>query len=114
LLSPTERTLRARLAAHSMHAAHDPKETTAAARAASLVRFENQVDPDRALPEAERQRRAESARRAHFAKMAFKSAKARATKKGRVRSTGRAPTSSSSVVEAPGGTDVAIIGSAQL
>jgi hypothetical protein len=35
-LSPAERSLRARLAAHSMHARHDPRETTTAARAAFL------------------------------------------------------------------------------
>jgi hypothetical protein len=43
-----------------------------------MARFVDQVDPDRVLPEAERQRRAEAARRAHMAQLAFRSAKARA------------------------------------
>ena len=45
-LSPAERSLRARLAAHSMHARHDARETTTAGRAAFLSRFEAEVDPD--------------------------------------------------------------------
>ena len=63
-LSPTERSLRARLAAHSMHARHDARETTTAARAAFLGRFEAEVDPDGLLSPEERRRRAEHARRA--------------------------------------------------
>ena len=50
------------------------------ARAAFLNKFEDQVDPDRVLPEAERLRRAESARKAHFARLALASARARAKK----------------------------------
>ncbi|MDQ3662690.1 MAG: hypothetical protein M3454_16870 [Actinomycetota bacterium] len=41
------------------------------------ARFENEVDPDRVLPEAERQRRAESARKAHLSRMAYRSSVAR-------------------------------------
>jgi len=76
-LAPAERTLRARLAAHTMHSRHDPRETTKAARAASLARFERQVDPDGILDAAERARRAEHAKRAFFTGMALKSAQAR-------------------------------------
>src|SRR6266498_1966319 len=75
-LSPAERTLRARLAAHTMHAQHDARETTAAARAAFLARFEAEVDPDGALPPEERRRRAEHARSAYFTRLAFERAKA--------------------------------------
>ena len=39
-LSPAERSLRARLAAHAMHGQHDARATTANARAAFLARFE--------------------------------------------------------------------------
>jgi hypothetical protein len=76
-LSPAERSLRARLAAHSMHARHDPQETTTAARAAFLARFEAEVDPDGILSPEERRRRAEHARRAYFTRLALASAKAR-------------------------------------
>ena len=76
-LSPSERTLRARIAAYSKHAKHDPRESTAPARAAALARFEDEVDPNRELPEAERARRAEAARKAYFTRLAFKSAQAR-------------------------------------
>jgi hypothetical protein len=75
-LSPAERTLRARLAAHTMHSKHDARETTAAARAAFLARFEAEVDPEGTLHPDERQRRAEQARSAYFTRLAFQRAKA--------------------------------------
>jgi hypothetical protein len=76
-LSPAERSLRARLAAHAMHAQHDARATTAKARAAFLLRFERQADPEGLLPPAERQRRAQQLRSAYFAQLALASAKAR-------------------------------------
>ena len=76
-LTPSERSMRARLAAHKMHAAHNPVETTAAGRVKFNQRFEDEVDPDRVLPEPERLRRAESARKGYYAQLAFKSARAR-------------------------------------
>lgn len=76
-LTPEQRSLRARLAAHAMHAQHDSRATSAKARAAFAKSFLDQVDPDRILPEAERLRRAESARSAHFSRLAFASSKAR-------------------------------------
>ena len=76
-LTPSERSLRARIAAHAMHATHDSRDTTVAGRVAFDARFLDEVDPRRVLPEAERNRRAEHARRAYFTSMAFKSAKAR-------------------------------------
>ncbi len=69
--------LRGRIGAYRLHACHDPRETTAAARQAFLARFETEVDPAGVLPPAERQRRALSARRAYFARLALKSARAR-------------------------------------
>jgi hypothetical protein len=78
LLTPGERSLRAQIGAFALHATHDPHETTAAARAAFLQRFEREVDPEGKLPAAERARRAEYARRAHMAKLALRSARARA------------------------------------
>src|SRR6266542_3143300 len=70
LLSAGERTLRARIAAHAMHAQHDSRETSAAARVAFDARFLDEVDPDRQLPEVERLRRAGHARKAYFARLA--------------------------------------------
>jgi hypothetical protein len=76
--SASERVLRARLAAHSLHAqVTDPAAHTAPARRAFLDRFEREVDPDGLLPAAERQRRAEHARKAYFLRLALASAKAR-------------------------------------
>lgn len=73
-----ERALRARAAAHlSWSRTDNPTERTAPGRVAFLQRFYDQVDPDRTLTEAERERRAAHARRAHFAEMAARSAQAR-------------------------------------
>jgi hypothetical protein len=76
-LTPEQRILRARVAAHAMHAKHDPVKTTAKARATFDKRFIDEVDPDRVLPEAERIRRAAHARSAYFSKLAYKSSRAR-------------------------------------
>jgi hypothetical protein len=76
-MNPSERALRARLAAHAMHGRNDARDTTAKARAAFLARFEHQADPDGVLPAAERQRRAQQLRNAYFARLALASAKAR-------------------------------------
>ncbi len=78
---PAEMALRGRIGAYRLHATHDPKETTQAARVAFLATFEDEVDPDRVLPEEERLRRAEAARKAHFAKLAYLSAQARRRRK---------------------------------
>ena len=78
-LSPSQRSLRARVAAHAMHARHDSREVTANARKAFVERFEREVDPDGVLPAAERQRRAEHAMRAHMTRLALRSAQARRT-----------------------------------
>ena len=61
-MSAEERELRARLAAHAMHARNDSRAVTANARRAFLDRFEREVDPDGVLPVAERLRRAEHAK----------------------------------------------------
>ena len=76
-LSPAERTLRARLAAHSLHAQVNSRDHTAPARRAFMDRFEDEVDPNRVLPNAERQRRAEHAKKAYFTRLALKSVQAR-------------------------------------
>ena len=76
-LSPTERVLRARAAAHAKHAKHDAKAAMDKARAAFLARFDRQADPDGVLASAERERRAQQLRSAYFARLALASAKAR-------------------------------------
>lgn len=77
-LTPAERTLRARLAAHALHArVGDPSRHTEPARRAFLSRFEREVDPDGSLTPAERSRRAQHAKKAYFTRLAFKSALSR-------------------------------------
>ncbi len=74
-LTPSERTLRARSAALALHARGGTNTT--AARVAAEKRFEDEVDPDRTLPEAERIRRAGLARRRYYTDLAYRSARAR-------------------------------------
>lgn len=80
-MDPVERSARARIAAFTMHAKNDSRETSKPGRDAFLARFEREVDPDGALPERERARRAESAKRAHMTKLALKSAASRRAKR---------------------------------
>ena len=75
-----EATIRARRAAHALHAQRDSRETTERARAAFLARFEREVDPEGQLPPAERAKRADHALRAYMLGLALKSAKARRAK----------------------------------
>ena len=73
-MTPEERTLRARIAVNTSWAnTHDPAKRTEPARSAFDARFLNQVDPDRVLPEDERERRAASAKKAYMASLALKS-----------------------------------------
>lgn len=80
-MTPEQRVLRARIAAHSRWAKQDPREGTAVARAAFLDRFEREVDPDSALPRDERLRRADSARKAYFIRLALASSRARSARR---------------------------------
>lgn len=84
-LTPAERSLRARIGAYRMHALHDAKETTRAAREAFWRRFVHEVDPHRTLGERERLRRADAARRAYFAQLAYRSARTRNRRRARRR-----------------------------
>lgn len=79
-LTPEQRSLRGRMGAYRRWAGADPVAGTEAARAAgpgSDAYWERKVDPDGALPDAERTRRAVAAKRAHFAKLALASSRAR-------------------------------------
>lgn len=83
-LDARARILRARQAAYTLHAQRDARETTAAARATFLRRFELEVDPDGVLPEAERLRRATCARKAYFTRLALQRLNAKRKAAGRV------------------------------
>jgi len=74
------RVLRSRMAAYRLHATHDARETTKAARAAFASKFEREVDPEGVLSSAERARRADAARKAYFTRLSYLSAKARRAK----------------------------------
>lgn len=77
-LTPSERSLRARIAVHTSWAnTEDRSARTAPGRRAAMARFERKVDPDGTLSPAERARRADQAMRAHMARLALKSAMAR-------------------------------------
>lgn len=81
-LSPEQRSLRASLAAHEMHARHDSREVTANARAGFLAKFLREVDAATpGLPDTERLRRAEHLLRAHMQRLALRSSRARASRK---------------------------------
>lgn len=75
--SAEDRSLRARAAAHLLHAAHDSVEVTEPARRAFRKSFEDRVDPDHVLSEEERHRRAQHALTAHMLQLARKSAQTR-------------------------------------
>lgn len=75
--SPEERSHRARLAAHTLHAKRHSHDTTSAARAARLTKLRNAVDPDQTLDPEERDRRAHHLLRAEMARLALRSAQLR-------------------------------------
>lgn len=76
-----ERSLRGRTAVLTSWAnTEDWTARTAPGRAAFMRRFEDQVDPDRTLPDEERAKRADAAKRAHFARLARQSAAKRRQK----------------------------------
>jgi hypothetical protein len=71
---PTERTLRAQLGAHTLHASRD---LTAPARSSFSQRFLNEVDPSGTLAEVERLQWAKHALRSHMASLSLRSAQER-------------------------------------
>lgn len=81
-LTPAQRSLRARIAAHASWAnCSDRAARTAAARKAAYDRFEQEVDPDGELEPDERAIRAEHARKAYFATLALRSARVRGVRR---------------------------------
>lgn len=59
---------------------HNPSQYTEAARKAFNLRFYDEVDPKRELPEAERERRVEAARKLYFTRLSLRAAQARERK----------------------------------
>ena len=80
-LTPEQRTLRARKAAYARAA--QGKVDTAPATAASMARFEREVDPEGVLSSAERAKRAEGARKAYMVGLQLKSSRARQARKAK-------------------------------
>jgi hypothetical protein len=81
-LSPEQRSLRASIGAHALHAQYDSREITANARAARFEKFLRKVDQETpGLPESERLRRAEHLLRAEMKRLALRSSRARAARK---------------------------------
>lgn len=90
-LSPAQRQARGRLGGLTTAARYDAFEITAAARAASMGRFEREVRAEadargEQLTAAEIARRADARKRLYFAKLAWKSTQAR--KRNRKTATG--------------------------
>lgn len=82
-MTPSELALRGRIGAYARLAnstAEDRRAFTEKARKSFMARFDDEVDPDRILPEAERYKRAEYAKKAFYARLALKSAQARSKK----------------------------------
>lgn len=79
--TPDQRSSIARLASDASWAnTPDWTARTSAARAGRWRQYEDQVDPDRALPPHERQRRAEKAMQVHMRQMSRKGVEARRRK----------------------------------
>jgi hypothetical protein len=79
-LSPEQKSLRSRAAAHVLHGTHDSRELTKAARSGFAAKFERLADPEGLLPEAERKRRADHLLKSHMASLSLKASKARRKK----------------------------------
>ena len=88
-LTPEQRSLRAKAAAHALHANVDPKKHAAPARRGFMARFEREVDPENKLDPAERARRAEHAMRSYMTSLALKRSTKGARKGAGNPSTGR-------------------------
>jgi hypothetical protein len=82
-LTPSQRSLRASIAANTRWSREDPSANAARGQAGLIEKFEREIraaDPE--LSDAEVARRAESARRAHMQRLALASSRARSRKTG--------------------------------
>ncbi len=77
-LTPAERSIRARIAAHNRWAKEpDRLVATAPGRQAALEKLLNEVDPHRVLTEAERAKRVKNAQQAQMARVRLAASKKR-------------------------------------
>jgi uncharacterized membrane protein len=82
-LTPEQRNLRARVAAHTRWSKPDARQRQREAISAARLRHHEQlVDPDDTLDPAERRKLAENSLRAEMARLALRSSRARAARKG--------------------------------
>ena len=79
-LTPAQRTTRARCAAYARAAKYGP-EVTRAAYSGRMAKLEAQVDPDCALSDIERQRRAYALMRSQMSALSLKASRARSKQK---------------------------------
>jgi hypothetical protein len=77
-LTPAQRRLSARIAGLTSAATRDMREVGRRGLEAQLERYREQADPERKLPEAERNARALQLRRADMVRRSLKSSKTRA------------------------------------
>jgi len=83
MLTPAQRSLRAKKAAHDRWANEDPAETAIRGQAGLRARFDREArETAPGLTEAEYARRAEHAYKAHMAGLALASSKARSRRGG--------------------------------
>jgi hypothetical protein len=77
-LTPTQRSLRAQIAANTRWSKEDPAANAARGQAGLLAKFEREArDAEPGLTDAEYVRRAQAAHRAHMQRLALASSKAR-------------------------------------
>ncbi len=77
VFDPDEMARRGRLGACALHRRYDAMAITEKAREAFAAKFLAEVDPDRQLSQAEREKRATDARRRYFSWLGQRSAEAR-------------------------------------
>lgn len=77
MLSSAQRSTRARIAAHTLHAKGLTNTAPARAKATQSLneKLLHSIDPDNLLPDAERAKRLEHARKAYFGRLALKRSK---------------------------------------
>ena len=77
-LTPSQRSQRARIAAHTRWAKEPDRLTaTAPGRRAAFQKLLDEVDPQRLLPEAERLKRAKNAQQAHLERIRLAASRSR-------------------------------------
>ena len=82
MLTPSERTLRAQIAANTRWSTPGQREAQSTGQRERIKdRFRNSIDPERKLQPQELERLAEAALRAHMARLALKASKARRRRK---------------------------------